>query len=124
MISLEFSLLTIPLEITWANRKITNCGLEKNNSSEQHKFPMKCAQRQSLMIIKLTQRCCQSKSNMILGLWMQRGQRSTSSSREILIKLTNVPILIAAKSSRLTECKCFCSTSFHFLLPRCMQQVV
>ena len=124
MTSLEFSLLTIPLEITWASRKITNCGLEKKNSSEQHKFSMKYAQRQSLMIIKLTQGRCQSKSNMIFGLWMQCGQRSTCSSCELLIKLTNVPILIAAKGSRPTDCKCFYSTSFHFLLSTCMQQVV
>ena len=34
---------------------------------------------------------------MLLGLWMQREQRSTCSSRDIFFELSNAPILIAAK---------------------------
>ena len=39
------------------------------------------------------------KEYMLLRLWMQRGQRSTSSSRGILFKSSNSPILIATKNT-------------------------
>lgn len=55
---------------------------------------------------------------------MQLGQRSTCGSCNIQFKSSNAPILIAAKSSRPTECKCFHSDLFNFLLSTCIRQTV
>ena len=112
MTSLEFYFVTIPLEITRTQvEKLLTASWRRKASSKQHKFLLRCGQRQSMMITKSTQKHCPLKNSMFMRLSMQHGQRNTCSSRGILFKLSNAPILIPARNSRPKRCKRFHSVS-------------
>ena len=118
---LEFYFDTIPLEITRTQvEKLLTASWRRRTSSKKHKFLIKCCQIQSMMITKLTQKHCPLERSMLMRLSMQRGQRSTCSSRGILFKSSNAPNLIPAKNSRPNRCKCFHSNFFHFWLSTCI----
>ena len=69
---LEFYFVTIPLEITWTQVKKMLMRAGEEELIQQRKFLLKCGQRQSLIIIWLTDKRRQSGRSMLLGLWMTR----------------------------------------------------